>query len=639
MEEKSEVESLKDALYSRKRAAQPMQDVRAPLTREDEHVPLGWEGTTPTLRKPVLAETSSKSGMSLATKFLIGSGVFFVLAVGGAALFFLSGNNYISSQNIDLQIIAPALVDGGSPANLTFLLTNRNSAELQLADLVVDYPDGTRDPKDPQKALTHERMSIGTIAPGRQIKLTAGAMFYGSEGASETIKATLEYSVQGSNAVFTKEGDTTITVGTSPVSVRVDAPTETIAGQPFAITLTVASNAQEPVEDVMVQAQYPFGYNVQSATPRAAAGSTVWRLGTMAPGTTQTIQIIGLIDGQDGDARVFRFLAGSTKDPTASKVEVPFLSVPATLTIHRPFITGDIAVDGQTGDKISAAAGKNLQGAIHWQNNLSEEVRDVQIKLKFSGPVLDRSTISAGSGFYQSSDNTVTWTSSQDPSLAVVAPGGTGTLQFSFATLPPGTGGVVYQNPVVDLNLTVSAVRPGQTGVPETVTSAAHKQITLASATTLTAQALHFTGMFSNSGPMPPRADMPTTYTIVWTVKNSSNAVANAGVSTVLPPYVQFIQGQSGVTYDSGSRAVTWSLGDVSAGVGYTTAARQAAFQVSLNASGSQVGFTPMLTGASALQGTDRFAQTTVSASAEAPTTKLTEAGFAAGMDTVAPKQ
>ncbi len=636
-EEAGGVEQLKSDLYSRKKAETPMQDVRAKLSHEEESAPKSWQDTTP-LSKPRMPMQSPTPGMSFATKFLIGSAIFFLIAALGATYFFLSGSNFISSQNIDVQVVAPALIDGGSTATVQFILSNHNSTELQLADLVVDYPEGTRDPQDPTKALTHQRISVGAIAPGKQVKLTSSAVFYGAEGTPQAIKAVLEYSVPGSNAVFSKEGDAQVTLGSSPVSVRVEAPQEAIAGEPFSVTVTVQSNAQAPVQNVVVQAQYPFGFSAQVTSPKAEAGNTLWRLGTMAPGVTQTITIRGTIDGQDGDERVFKFLAGTNADQTASSVAVPFLSVPATLTVRRPFITGTIAINGQTGSKISVAPGSGLQGSIAWQNNLTNPVSDVQLKLTLSGPSLDKSSIQAGSGFYQSSDNSITWTSAQDPSLASVAPGGSGTLNFSFGTLPPGSGGVVYQNPTVALTLSVSAVRAGESGVPETVSSAASTQLTLASAVSLAAAALHFTGPFTNSGPLPPRSGSLTTYAIRWTVKNSSNAIANASVSSVLPPYVSFVAGQNGVSYEQGSRTVTWSVGDLSAGVGYSSAAKTAYFQVSLAPSDSQIGDTPALTGAAALSGTDRFAEVQVNASAEAPTTQLTEGGFQSGMGAVQPK-
>lgn len=633
------VEHLKHSLYSRKRG-DSMRDVRAPLSPSEAQAPVAWAPEeSPRPRRPLnFGELPEKSRMAFATKFFIGSAVFFIVAAAAAAAFFISGGNYISGQNIDVQVVTPALIDGGSVATVQYVITNRNSSPLQLADLVIDYPDGTRDPKDPSKSLAHDRLTIGTIEPGRQVKLTSSAAFYGSEGSTQAVKATLEYSVAGSNAIFVKEGEATMTVGSSPVSVSVSAPQEVIAGQSFTTTITVQSNAASALNNVILSAQYPFGFSVQSASPKADAGSTVWRLGTMAPGATQVITVAGSIDGQDGDERVFRFTAGTSQDPTGSKVEVPFLSVPASLTVRRPFITGSIAIEGQSGAKISAPAGKTLQGTVTWRNNLAESVSNVQITLKLSGPALDSGSVNSGNGFYQSNNSTITWTSAQDPSLAQVAPGATGMLQFSFATLSPGSGGVVYTNPTVGLDLSVGAVRAGQGNVPETVSSAASTEVSLSSSASLSAQALHFSGPYSNSGAMPPRAESPTTYTVVWTVKNSSNTLANTTVSTVLPTYVDYVQGSAGVSYDAGSRTVRWDIGDLAAGVGYSASSLQAAFQVRLTPSASQVGSAPLLTGASALSGTDRFAQVSVGASAEAPSTKLSESGFASGMDIVAPK-
>lgn len=640
MQERGGVDGLKRKLYSRKEGM-GHSEVRSGLSREESEVPKQWEGALPPRApRPMLMQDATQH-MAFATKFLMGAIVFFIVAVGGAALFFFTGGNYVSPDNIDLQIVAPALSDGGTVANFQFIIQNRNTAELKNVDLIIDYPDGTRDPKKPESLLTHERISIGVLTPGRQVKLTSSAILYGSEGATQPVRATLEYGIVGSNAVFTKESEATITIGSSPISVRVDAPQEAIAGEPFAFKVTVQSNATEPVEGVLIKAQYPFGFSVRSAAPKAEAGSTLWRLGTMAPGATQVINISGVLDGQDGDERVFRFAAGTNKDETAGGLSITFLSVPAALTVHRPFITGTISVDGKTGQKVSAAAGKILQGTVTWQNNLSDTLHDVQIKLRLDGVALNKTSIDAGSGFYSSGDSTITWTSAQDPTLAIVSPGATGVLHFSFMSYEPGAGGVVYTNPTIGLSLSVAAMRPGQGLVPEQVSSAANMEVTLASIAHVSAQALHFTGPFTNTGPMPPRADTPTTYTIQWTAKNSSNALAAASVTAVLPSYVTFVSaGQSsGVVYDAGSRTVRWNIGELKAGVGYSTSALSTSFQVSLTPSASQVGTAPALTGTARLVGTDRFAQTDVSATAEAPTTRLNEAGANGSMDIVLPKQ
>jgi hypothetical protein len=618
--DKDSVEGLKDKLYSRQNNA-GMQDVRAPLSHEESEVQKAWSDLPP--RQPQPFVPTQESRMSFATKFFIVSVGFFLVALAVAAVAFFWGPNTISPNNITVQIVAPSLVDGGKQADFQIIIDNRNPAPLQSADLVIDYPDGSRNPQDPVQTLLHQRISLGTIGAAAQVKQTGSVILYGAEGAQETVRATIEYGVQGSNAVFTQSGQVTITIGSAPVSVSVNTPAQAVAGQSFPIDVVVRSNATTPVNNVVVQGQLPFGYSMTSSSPAARSG-TLWQLGTLNPGDTQTIHMVGTIDGQDGDQRVFKFLVGQDSDPTDTTVKVPFLTMPATITVTRPFIGGSLTVNGKTGGTVSASAGGTVQGVVNLQNNLSTAVQNVQVTLKLSGPMIDTASINAGTGFYQSSTNSIIWTPDRDPTLAQMAAGGTAQLTFSFNTLPPGQGGVIYTNPQASLNLSVSGQNPGDgSGAPQAVSAAASMQITFASQLSLSAAAQHL------SGPQPPVANASTAYTVQWTVKNASNTVGNAAVSTVLPPYTTFVSGQPGVAYDAGSHTVTWSIGDLNPGVGYTSAALSSGFTVSVVPSTSQAGTAPTLTGTALLSGTDRFAGVAVSASAEAPTT----------VDNVAPAQ
>ena len=640
-DDKSGVEKLKDKLYSRKEGAS-MQDVRTPLESEPSDVPLAWKSDEQEAQpEPSLAPMTKKT-ISLSTKFLIGSLLFFCAAAIISVLVFYGGGNLISPQNIDLEVVAPSLIDGGKASTFQVIATNRNQSDLELVDMIIDYPDGTRSANDATVSLTHERQSVGTIASGQQIKRTISGIFYGQEGSQQSLKVTLEYSVAGSNAVFQKEAQADFTIGSSPVSVTVDSPAEAIAGDSFTMNVTVHSNATTPINNVVLQGQYPFGFSVLSASPLAEAGGTLWRLGTLMPGETQTVKLMGSIQGQDSDERIFRFLVGSNSDQTDTTVKVPFLTVPQTLTVHKPFVSGAISVNGQSGGAVSVSPGSPLQGTVHWQNNLTDSLSNVELILTLSGPALDKNSINASNGFYQSSNSSIIWSADQDTNLASVPPGKSGDYQFSFASLPAGAGNVLVTNPTINLNLEVRGTREGGTSVPERIGSAASLTVNLASAASLTAQTFHFSGPFTNMGPMPPRAEAATTYTVVWTVKNASNALANTTVSATLPPYVTYLSAISGegVTYDAASRTVKWPIGDLKAGVGYTLSSRQAAFQVTLVPSTSQVGQAVQLTGQTTLSGQDRFAQVNVTSQAAAPTTKISgEAGFTTGMEVVAPKQ
>lgn len=640
---RSVVDGLKNKLYSRTEKYESHSQERTPLQREEMGVPVTWEDAKrvhdpvdPVTSLSPLAQYNKRRGMSLAAKFFVVSFLFFICMAGAAAYVLFLGGNTISTNNIDIEIVAPSMVDAGKEAPFEILIHNRNQVPLQSADLILQYPDSTRDPKQSTLSLVHDRQSVGVVQAGEQLKRTASALFYGQGGAQQSIKATLEYTIPGSNAVFQKEANASFIIGSSPLSITIDTPSEVISGQQFDFDVTVQSNSSTPLDNILIQGQYPFGFQFDSATPTADAGGTIWRLGSLDVGQSKVIHVSGSVEGQDGDQRVFRFLAGSDADQTDTQVKVPLLSVPQTLVVRKSFISGVIALNNSSAHSVAVSAGTPVNGSITYTNNLPDPVSNVQVVLTLSGPMLDTSAINSSGGFYQSTDNTITWT------IPTVAPGASDSLPFTFSTLAPGVGSVVYTNPTVDLNLAITGTRQGQGNVPEHVVSAAKSQARVSSATALTTTALHFTGPFTNSGPMPPVVGQETTYAVVWNVTNSSNSVSNATVSASLPIYVKFLAAQqgSGIVYDVKSRTVTWNLGDIKPGVGYSLPARSAAFQVSLLPSLSQVGASPMLTGKATLVGQDRFSQTSITASASAPDTSLSSAdsGFQFGMSQVSPK-
>jgi hypothetical protein len=646
-EQGDEIEKLKKKLYSRAGEHIPMNDIRSPLSpKEVEELPKTFQKPPEEVKPVAVIPTitalmaTKKKKMSFAVKFFIASIAFFVIAAGVAVYLFLGGGNIISPQNIDMQVVAPSLVDSGKVGSIQIVIGNRNTADLTLVDALIDYPEGTRDPADPTKALTHVRRSIGTIASGQQYKDTADGIFYGAEGSEQKVKVTLQYNVAGSNAVFEKSATADFRIGSSPISLSINTPDDVIAGQSFPVDITVQSNATTPLQNVVVLGQYPFGFTAQTASPVAVAGGTFWQLGTMKPGDSKTIHLTGTIDGQEGDTRVLRFVVGSNTDSTDTTIEVPVLTVPQTVTVRKPFISAQIAINGQIGKSVSVGSGGQIQGTVQWKNNLTTAVSNAQFVLTLKGPAIDKNSVGSAAGFYDSGSNTITWSTTQDPSLANIPPGGTGSLAFSFSALAPGSGGTLITNPNISLSLGVQGTRQDGQSAPQSVASIATANVSLASQVSLGVQALHLTGPVPGVGPLPPQAEKETSYTIQWTVKNSSNTVSNAVVSTILPPYVRFVSaGQSGISYDTLSRTVTWNLSDITAGIGFSLPQKQTYFQVVLTPSASQVGSAPSLTGPTKLRGQDRYADVTVSANAESPTTALTEAGFASGMDVVAPKQ
>ena len=143
----------------------------------------------------------------------------------------------------------------------------------------------------------------------------------------------------------------------------------------------------------------------------------------------------------------------------------------------------------------------------------------------------------------------------------------------------------------------------------------------------IVSKALYYDGPFQNSGPIPPKAENKTTYTILWTVTNSANTISGVEARAILPFYVRFTGMTSppseNLFYNESTREVLWKLEKVSPGAGLTGDPREVAFQVELSPSLSQVGSIPQLLSETVLTGTDNFTNSTIKTTRSALNTKL----------------
>ncbi|MBL7045933.1 MAG: hypothetical protein ISR99_02800 [Parcubacteria group bacterium] len=624
--DKSRIDEIRKRLYSRDKSRLDGAGRRT-LRSSKYNVSGSWKKPA---KKPVFSSGSRKRG-SFLKGFLIFSIAFFVIAIGFSSIYFFGGSNIVSSDNIDIEIKGPTSIAGGEVLELQLTIINRNNVEIQLADLIIEYPDGTRTADDIGKELPRFREGIGSIRSGEKVKKTVKAVLFGEENSSKDIALTIEYRVKGSNAIFFTEKTYPIILSSSPLGIAVRSVEETVSGQDVTITVTAISNATTVIKDALMVAEYPFGFVFDSATPKPTSGNSVWDLGDLAPEEDVVIKINGRIDGQDGEERVFRF-SGGVKSPTdESKLATTFSTVLTDILIKRPFLAVEVALNSDTSEEYIAEAGERIRADITWTNNLSTKITNAEIEVRLGGS-FDKSSVSVVNGFFRSLDSTIVWNQTTSRELESINAGESGRLAFTFSPLDVSDLGAIKQ-PVVTVDVSAAGTRISENDVPARIESTAEKLVRVSSGLLLNSRILRLSSSLSNSGPFPPKADKETTYTSVWTVTNSSNQISNGSVSANLPPYVRFVgivsPSSEKVTYNPVGGIVTWELGDIAAGVGNTTSPREVAFQLALTPSLSQVGTAPVLMGAQTIRGFDQFTETTIQSTNKALTTNLeTESGF-----------
>jgi len=107
------------------------------------------------------------------------------------------------------------------------------------------------------------------------------------------------------------------------------------------------------------------------------------------------------------------------------------------------------------------------------------------------------------------------------------------------------------------------------------------------------ARLLYYDGPFENTGPIPPRADQETTYTVILAVSAGANEVSGAKIRATLPPYVRWLgeisPGTEKVTWNETTREIVWDAGYLPVGARGEARVRQVAVRLAVRPSVSQI--------------------------------------------------
>ncbi len=628
--EKSSIERLKRALYSRNENIVP-KEKRTPVHGQQPTIPTDW-GETHTF--DVYTDSMSKKPSTFFGTFLKFSFVFFVICLLIASYIFFGGTNTISSNNVDIAIVAPSSVSSGEELDLGLTVSNKNRTDLENVALYIDYPLGSQVVNTADRILSHEKIDLGTINQGSTKDYSVRTLLFGAKDAVKTFTFRLEYSVKGSNAVFSKEKTFDISIGSSPLILNTSAPEEITSGDMVTFTTDVTSNSAVTVKNTLVKIDYPYGFTYKSSNIPPIKGTTTWSIGDLKNGDKKTITISGTLIGQNLEDRSFRVSAGTGVLSTDQTFDTDLAVSISTIGIRKSFFN----LTATSGSGEPAHFGNLVPVVISLENTLPDKITHVQIEATIDGNVLDQSQVSpANGGYYRSNVNKILWDKNGTDSLSQILPGDSVQLSFSLASLPNSVTTRMIKNPHMTAHIVVTGNREGAT--PGIVSSSADIDIRIASVATLDAKSYKNTGPLSNTGPVPPKVDKESTYTITWTLTNTTNDLKNAMLSATLPTGIEWknMTSPTGekITYNPDTRVVSWNIGDIFAGTGFMYSAKEASFMVGLTPSANQVGSAPTLLSDTAFTADDGYASTTVSASAPSVTTAFSDFSYKPGTDRV----
>jgi hypothetical protein len=552
-----------------------------------------------------------KVALSPYVKFFLFSLIFFVIAAGIAGYSLFSKRAVISPENVTLSLFGPVSLKGGEELSIQALIENKNSVSLNLVQITTDFPAGSRFAGNSGEKLTRSVKKLNDIDAHEVRTEIIKAVLLGEENEKKEISLTIRFRIEGSNAVYTKTKKFIVNLTVSPLTFSVTSEKETIAGQEIVIGAEVKSNSPAPLKNSLFKIDYPQGFVFKSAKPAPSFGDNIWFLGDMKLGDTKTLEIKGVLLGENDQQKVFHLSAGSGTEKDKLTIGTLFETLQTIVTIKKPFLGVAIFVNRSNGKDLVVNDWKSVDANIQITNSLQNKIIDGEVEVSLAGDIIDQRSVIVGSeGLYDSFKNTIFWDKRAYEPLASLSPGEKNSVQFSFALLP-FSAEKLFKNPEITLTASVKGKRIDENNVPEEIKLFVTRKIKVSTEMEIASLGTYYTGPIQNSGPLPPKVGKETTYTVTWKMKNSANDISDAAVSAEIPLSVRFtgkvFPSGAPVAYDSTSNRVTWNIGDVKAWTGYTDEPKEVSFQIALLPGLSQRNRSPELLSEAILTATDDF--------------------------------
>ncbi|HEY4483748.1 MAG TPA: hypothetical protein VI752_01045 [Candidatus Paceibacterota bacterium] len=610
-QEFSHIDELQKTLYSK--TVKPAPILRSELRPRMTRIKKSWQ-----IRQENVDGSNASQG-SFLSKLLIITFLFFLVSISVAMYVLWQGGSSISSQNINFDIKGPVAVSAGDETALQIVIANNNSVELENVRLSLEFPSTTKSASSTREDLIRYREDIGNIESGSLVNKTVKAIFFGNENEDQTIKGVIEYSMAGSNALYTKATDLSFSITSPPVDLAVSLPKEVVVGQEMSFGINLIPQSRDTLEPILVNVDYPSGFEFVKSTISPTFSNNKWLISRPVAGKEEKITITGILSGQNGAEKTFRVSVGSQDAVVDSEIDFIFNEDVATLSLSEPFVGLSMSVGGKNDQTVVTTSGQSVPVVINYKNNLDTTLNDVLIKVKLDGGAFLPNTVEVDKGFYQSSNNEISWSKTTNSALASIAPGDSGSVAFNFKVPTISSGSNLSTgNPKVTLDASLNGVKGGSGFSKEPVETFIKTIVQVASNVNLSAESFYYNGPFQNSGPLPPKVGEETTYTVTWKITNPSNQLKDVLVKTTLPVYVDWkdtiAPTNELINFNSTSRELVWQVGQVKAGEDNRTVS----FLLGLKPSLSQENLVPNLTEEAVLSGFDTFTETVLNNEARA---------------------
>jgi len=482
------------------------------------------------------------------------------------ASFFIWKKNLFSKASLKFEILCPEKADILEEVECNIRYKNNSDFRLEEPQLLLLFPEGTL---EDGKIVESKKFSIPelgeAIYPGSEKNIPIKLSFLGKEGERKIVKGILTYRPKNLKATYESSSEALILLQNSPLNLDFDLSSKSPIGTDTSFKVSYYWNFNQPATDFRIQLDYPDSFEFENSTPKGLDNKE-WSISLINPFQGGKIEIFGKLHGDVGSVQIFNVKAGFIKDGKffVLKEEKKGTELVKPLVLIRQEINGN--------PSYKAMAGDWLHYEIYFKNIGEEELTNLTLISKLEGEAFDFTTLKTNLGIFHPEDNSIIFDWRKVDQLVSLPPTKEGKVEFWIKLKDD-------LSKAQDLNLK-NVVFLGE---------AREEFVTKISSFPELVQKVFFEDeVFGNNGAFPFKANLPTTLTLIWQVKNYSSDLKDVRVKVNLPSWTKLTgkffpeEAASQIIFDTNTRELNWIVGDVKKGTGIVEKGPSIAFQVEI---------------------------------------------------------
>lgn len=562
--------------------------------------------------------------------------IFFILALGSLAAWsgFYVFNSFSKNQPSELrfEISAPDTLAVGEPVEYNVRLTNTAATAMSDVNLRLNYPDGFiwKSATLTPESAAHNIWDLGTIAAGEGKEIVVQGIILGESGGVKTIFGEATYRLPN----FRSELEITASAGSkleeSLFKLEWSGLGASAPGESVKYDLKYEHLGTGILPASVLTVAFSPNFKITESSPAQIAGSdNQWSLPELLPKAAGLISLTGVWSNEAvGEETLMARL--ETKSDTGAWLKISSGSM--TIKVSN----GAIILSLKVNDSSLPAAvnlGDSLTYTLEYENISESTIEEATIRVRYDSELIDWSGATIEDNGKIIDGRSIVWQSESTPALVKVLPKSRGILRWTLPLVKSLPGGA----PALDIVGTPVFLYQKLDGqIAERSFEGTSLSVPVNGEVSLEVEARYFDDASRpvGSGPLPPRANVTTTYRMTWRIKGSQHGLKDVSVRAELPAGVS-VERSSGTT-ETGSWSISndglpeWRIDNLAPSLEPT-----ASFTIALKPEDEDIGKVLALSTRIILSATDSVTGGNVQAVGNVVTTNLETDSIARGQGVV----